>query len=60
MRTRRFVLVLLLVLLTVGCDQLSKAIVKSVLPREGTVSLGADRVTLHYAENKGAVLSFES
>lgn len=51
---------MLLVLLTVGCDQVSKAIVKSVLPKMGTVSLVGDVVRFHYAENKGAVLSFEA
>lgn len=59
-RSKRSILVLLLVLSCLGCDQVSKVIAKSVLPKAGVVSFAGDTVRFHYAENKGAVLSFES
>jgi len=52
--------VVLLILSTLGLDQASKVLVKSVLPVAGIVSFAGDAVRFYYAENKGAVLSFES
>lgn len=46
--------------LCVICDQTAKAIARTYLPRLGMLSFAGETVKLQYAENRGAVLSFES
>ncbi|MCE5335024.1 MAG: hypothetical protein LLG06_10605 [Desulfobacteraceae bacterium] len=57
-RTRIF-LVLFTVLICIGVDQISKEFVRSHLPRTRVVLLAGGALRLDYAENKGAVFSFE-
>ena len=55
----RIMLVILIIMLCVGCDQLTKEIAKSHLPRTKALSVAGDALRLDYTENRGAVLSFE-
>jgi len=56
---KRMGLVLLTLFLSLGCDQVSKELVKLHLPRTEVLSFAGDMVRLDYTENRGAVLSFE-
>ena len=47
----------LLVLVCVGCDQVTKAVARSSLPRYHRFSYLGDTVRLEYTENPGAFLS---
>jgi len=58
-RRRRIILVLLLIVACVGCDQITKKIAKSHLPKTKTLSYASDTLRLDYTENTGGVLSFE-
>src|SRR5215469_13793899 len=53
----RVVVILLTMLGCVGCDQVTKLIVRDHLPPRETVSLFHDTVRLEHAENPGAFLS---
>jgi signal peptidase II len=60
MTTRnRIVLVLFVITVCVGIDQITKEIAQSHLPRSKVLSLASDALRLDYTENRGAVLSFE-
>ena len=53
----RLGLIIIVLLLSVGCDQGTKALAEEHLANRGTISLLGDTVRLHYAENQGAILS---
>jgi signal peptidase II len=54
---KRVLLILLIVVWCVGCDQATKSIAKSHLPKSQMLSFVGDTVRLQYTENKGAFLS---
>src|SRR5207249_11080661 len=54
---KRVLLILLTVVWCVGCDQATKSIAKSHLPKSQMLSFVGDTVRLQYTENKGAFLS---
>ena len=54
---RRALLVLLIVIACIGCDQATKSIAKAYLPMHSTLSFFGDTVRVQYAENDGAFLS---
>jgi signal peptidase II len=54
---RRLLLVALIVLATIGCDQATKGIARARLPGKGTVLVVGNVFVLHYVENEGAFLS---
>ncbi len=56
---RRAFLVLFAIIACILCDQLSKDLVKSHLPRKKPLVIAAGVLKLDYSENKGAVFSFE-
>jgi len=56
---KRALLVLFTLLLCVACDQVTKELAKSRLPKNKVLSLAAGVVRLDLTENRGAVLSFE-
>ena len=56
-RAYRICLISLLLLSTVGCDQVTKKVAQSGLVSAGPVSLLKDVIILEYAENPGAFLS---
>jgi signal peptidase II len=56
----RSVLILLLVSLTIGCDQLSKRIVRQELSYNDNIKIFTDHFTLMKVENTGAFLSVGS
>ncbi|MCP4137964.1 MAG: signal peptidase II [bacterium] len=56
----RFLIVIFLVSLHIGCDQSTKKIAKKELQHKGTVQLVDNFFVLKYAENKGAFLSMFS
>lgn len=58
-RRKRISVVLVTIILCVACDQLTKELAKSHLPKSRSLSLAGDSVRLDYTENRGAVLSFE-
>ncbi len=57
MKLNQTVIVLLLVFSCIGCDQSTKWIAKTRLPKFQTISLAGDLARLQYAENPGAFLS---
>ncbi len=56
-RTLKAVLIALIVLATVGCDQATKHLARARLADRGTVFVVGSLFVLHYAENEGAFLS---
>ncbi len=56
----RTLLAVAVLLVTIGCDQATKAIAKRTLPRHEVIRLLGDTVRLEPAENTGAFLSFGS
>jgi signal peptidase II len=56
-KIHRLCLVFSLLLTTIGCDQISKTLVRDSLPVIGSLSYLGDRVRLQYAENPGAFLN---
>jgi signal peptidase II len=58
-KRRRVVLVLFIILMCVGCDQITKVMAKEHLPRKRVLSFAGDTLRLDYNVNKGAVFSFE-
>src|SRR5438128_1354461 len=54
---KRVLLILLTVVWCVGCDQATKSIAKSHLPKSRMLSFVGDTVRLQYTENKGAFLT---
>ena len=57
MPSRRNVIILLLVLIgCVGCDQGTKFGARTFIPKDQTLSLAADTIRMVYAENDGAFL----
>ena len=56
-RLKRVSLVVLVLIAGVGCDQVTKAVARSVLPGSGGWSLLGDTVRLQLAQNRGAFLS---
>lgn len=58
-RVRRTLIVLATVLVALGLDQISKALVTAYLPRWEVLALIGGVIQLDYHENTGAVFSFE-
>jgi signal peptidase II len=56
-RVLKIAMIVIIVLLTVGCDQAAKGIARSHLAGRGTVFLVGNLFVLHYVENEGAFLS---
>ena len=56
-RLRRTLGILLILITCVGCDQATKSVAKTYLPRGETLTFAADTFRLQYAENHGAFLS---
>lgn len=59
-RLLQLVVVAIILLSCVGCDQATKAVAKEYLPRHEVISLAADTVRLQYIENGGAFLGIGS
>jgi lipoprotein signal peptidase len=57
-RTRIFLVVLIMVL-CIGSDQLTKEIIRSTLPRTKPITLVKGMLSLDYVENKGGVFALE-
>jgi len=57
-RFNQSVLLLLLLILSIGCDQLTKDAARQHLARQSPYSWFHDTIRLQYAENIGAFLSF--
>lgn len=55
---KRLSLIAVILLVSVGADQITKVIAKDYLLREGSQSYLGDTVRLQYAENSGAFLGF--
>ena len=53
----KFIVLLCLVILNIGCDQVSKTIVRQKIDYHENISLIKDRLTLTKVENTGAFLS---
>jgi len=53
----RILLILLLIIINIGCDQVSKKIVRNNIAPYETISMLNDHVTVTHAENPGAFLS---
>ena len=60
MSSKRLLLILTILLLTVGCDQVTKSVAKSSLSETQVVVLLGDTVRLVLARNYGAFLSLGS
>ena len=58
-KRKRIILVLFIIFTSIGCDQITKEIAQSHLPRMRVLSFAGDTLRLDYTENRGAVLSFE-
>ena len=58
-RWKKIIVVTVTIVACVGCDQVTKLIAKTHLPRTRSVSFASDTLRLDYAENKGAILTFE-
>jgi signal peptidase II len=56
---KRIIVVCFIICSCLGCDQITKEIARSQLPRMRVLSFAGDTLRLDYTENKGAVLSFE-
>jgi signal peptidase II len=56
-RSSRLVLILVIIISAVGCDQATKSIAKSTLASQSPISILDDFVRLEYVENIGAFLS---
>jgi len=59
-RLVRILLIVLVVLLNIGCDQVTKVIARNTLRGRGTVRVVGETFVLRYVENEGAFLSFGS
>jgi signal peptidase II len=59
-KLKRTLLIMLIVISCVGCDQATKSIVKSFLPHSLMLSYFGDTVRIQYTENNGAFLSLGS
>lgn len=57
---KRFVLIFIVLVSCVGCDQTTKSVAKSFLSETGTLSFLGDTVRLQLAYNQGAFLSLGS
>ncbi len=57
---KRILLAVFIILLSVGCDQMTKAGAAAYLPKSSEIQLADGIVTLHYHENEGGVFFFES
>ncbi len=55
-RLSRALLIILIISLNVGCDQVSKTIARSRLENKGTLFVLGDFLVLRYVENQGAFL----
>jgi len=58
-RRRRIILVVSLVVMCFVCDQVTKEMARSHLPRTKALSFAGDTLRLDYTENRGGVLGFE-
>ncbi|MEM5789209.1 MAG: signal peptidase II [Syntrophobacteraceae bacterium] len=58
-RKKRILMVFLTLVISMGCDQITKYLAKEYLPKTRIVSLSGGPLKLHYSENKGASFVFE-
>jgi signal peptidase II len=58
-RMKRILLVLIVIVLSVGADQITKTTARTHLPKNETLSFAGDALRLQYYENKGGVFSLE-
>lgn len=56
-KLKRYVVIFIVLISCVGCDQATKAVAMKFLPHDRAISLGADTVRLQFVENSGAFLS---
>ena len=59
-RLTKTILILLIIIVSVGCDQVSKRIVRQNIPPNEVIHLLSDRLTVTNVENTGAFLSVGS
>jgi signal peptidase II len=57
-KTTRIIIVVLIIFANVGCDQVSKKIVRSRLSESSAIEMLSNHLTLMRVENSGAFLSF--
>lgn len=57
---KRAIITIIVIVVCIGCDRLTKYIAKENLPQYQVISLLHDTIRLQYAENTGAFLSFGS
>jgi signal peptidase II len=55
---KRLLIILLVSVSCIGCDQVSKVVARHTLPQAGVIKLLGDTIRLEYTENPGAFLSF--
>jgi len=58
-KRRRLFLVLFAIIVSVACDQVTKWMADSYLPKKKSLSFAADTLRFDFAVNKGGILSFE-
>lgn len=58
-KRKRIIMALLIIVLTVGCDQITKVIAKADLPEARELAFAGATLRLDYNVNEGAVFSFE-
>lgn len=58
-RRRRILLVFFAIIVSVTCDQVTKSMADSYLPRKKFLSFAGDTLRFDFAVNKGGILSFE-
>ncbi len=58
-KQKRIILALLIIVLSVGCDQITKVIAREDLPEARELAFAGVALRLDYNVNEGAVFSFE-
>ncbi|MFZ2446793.1 MAG: signal peptidase II [Syntrophobacteraceae bacterium] len=59
MNRKRILAVVFALVLSMGCDQITKYMAKSHLSKTRVVSVAGSPLKLHYSENTGGQLAFE-
>lgn len=59
LKLKRILLVLFIMVLSIGCDQVTKQVATSHLSKTRYLSFANDTLRLDYTKNEGGVLSFE-
>ncbi len=60
MKNKKLLIIVIVILLNIGCDQITKSIAREYLQGQGKVEVLGDFFILRYAENDGAFLSMGS